>query len=99
MDALRLNVLLSHKNIHERWDHFFISNIMQEFVKHPDIFCYFSCDHLPIIVSLTKSVIKKRGRRLWKSNYSLLHEAKFIEEMKNHTTASLKNFDEENIRN
>ena len=46
-----------------------------------------------------KSFILSRGRGLWKFHCSLLHNAKFIEEMKNHVTDSLKNFDEENIRN
>ena len=33
------------------------------------------------------------------STVPYLHNAKFIEEMKNHITTSLENFDEENIRN
>ena len=80
-------------------DYFFISNILQESVKHTDILASLSSDHSPILVSLMKSVIPSRGGALWKFNCSLLHNAKFIEEVKNHITASLKNFYEENIRN
>ena len=43
--------------------------------------------------------IPSSGRGLWKFNCSLLHNAKFIEEMKNDTTAFLRKFDEGNIRN
>ena len=46
-----------------------------------------------------KSVIPSRGRGLLKLNCSLLNNAKFREEVKNHIAASLNNFDEENIRN
>ena len=68
-------------------------------MKHTDILASVSSDHSPILVSLMKSVIPSRGRGLWKLNCSLLNNAKFIEEMKNHIAASLNNFDEENIRN
>ena len=85
--------------IQRSWDYFFVSNILQEFLKHTDIFASLSSVHSPILVSLMKSFIPERGRRLWKFNCSLPHNVTFIEEMKNHLTASLKNFDEENIRN
>ena len=63
-------------------------------MKRTDTLASVSC-HLPILISLMKSVIPQRGRGLWKSDRSLLHNAKFIEEMKNHIVASLKNFDKE----
>ena len=68
-------------------------------MKHTDILASLSSDQLPILVSLMISVILSRIRGLWKFNCSLLYNAKFIEELKNHTTVSLKNFDEEHIRN
>ena len=85
--------------IQRRLDYFFISNILQESVRHTDILASLSSDHSPILVSLMKSVIPSRGRGLLKLNCSLLNNAKFIEEVKNHIAASLNNFDEENIRN
>ena len=97
---LNLKGKLLDKTILQRClDYFFISNILQEFVKHADIFVSPTSDHSPILVSLMKSFIPERGRRLWKFNCSLPHNVTFIEEMKNHVTASLKNFDEKNIRN
>ena len=78
-------------------DYFFISDILQEFVKHTDILASFFSDHSPILVSLMISVIPQSGGGLWKFNCSLLQNAKFIEEMKSHITTSIKNFDEENI--
>ena len=85
--------------IRSRLDNFFISNILQEFVKHTDILASLSSNLSPILVSLMKSVIPERGTGLCKFNYSLQHNAKIIEEMKIHITASLKNFNEQNIRN
>ena len=77
----------------------FVSNILQEFVKHTDTLASLFSDHSPILVSVMKSVIPQRGGGLWKFNCPFLQNAKFIEAMKNHITASVKNFDEENIRN
>ena len=68
-------------------------------MKHTDILASLSSDHSPILVSLMKSAIPQRGRELWKFDCSLLQNVKFIDKMKNHVTASLNNFDEENIRN
>ena len=96
---LNLKGKLLDKTILQRClDYFFISNILQEFVKHADIFVSPTSDHSPILVSLMESVIPERGRGLWKFNCSLLHNAKFIEEMKNYITASLSNFDTEKMR-
>ena len=85
--------------IQRRLDYFFVSNILQEFVKHADTLASLFSDHSPILVSVMKSVIPQRGRGLWKFNCPFLQNAKFIEAMKNHITASVKSFDEENIRN
>ena len=63
-------------------------------MQHTDILASLSSDQLPILVSLTESVVPSRISGLWKFNCFLLHNAKFKEEMKNHIAASLKNFDE-----
>ena len=69
-------------------------------MKHTHILASLSSDHSAILVSLMKSVVPQGGRGLWKFNCSLLHNAKFIEEMTNHITVFFKKmFDEENIRN
>ena len=68
-------------------DYFFISNILQEFVKHTDILASPSSNHSPILIFLMKSVIPQRGRGLWKFNCSLLCKIhRENEKMKNHTT-------------
>ena len=81
----KLNVLLLNA---EMFGLFFYTNILQESVKLTDILAPFSSDQIPILVSLTKSVILSRGRgcKIHRGN-------------ENHITAFLKNFDEENIRN
>ena len=80
-------------------DYFLISNILQVFVKYTDILISLSSDHSPILVSLMKSVFPQKGTGIWKFKCFLLYNAKFIGKMKNHLTGSLKNADEENVRN
>ena len=54
--------------IQRRLNYFFVSNILQEFVKHADTLASLFSDHSPILVSVMKSVIPQRGRGLWKFN-------------------------------
>ena len=74
--------------IQRRLDYFFVSNLLQESVKHTDILASLSSDHSPILISLMKCINPSRGRGLWKFNCSLLKNANFVEKMKNHISVS-----------
>ena len=103
LEIPRVSVLLLDKNIFPDYTEVFgLFFHFKYFARVCEIYW-----HLPFSFfwSFTSSslsyenVIPSSGRGLWKLNCSLPHNAKFIEEMKNHITASLKNLDEKNIRN
>ena len=51
--------------IQGRLDYFFVSNILQESIKNPDILASFATDHSPI-VNYSKTKEFRKGKGLWK---------------------------------
>ena len=100
LEIPRVSILLLDKNIFPDYTevfglffHFKYFARVCEIYWHPLFSFFWSFNSSSLSY---ENVIPSSGRRLWKSNCSL---PKFIEEMKNHITASLKNLDEKNIRN
>ena len=52
--------------IQGRLDYFFISSVLQEPVKTPDVLAVSSTDHSPIMFSLLSKFEGTRGKGLWK---------------------------------
>ena len=69
--------------IQRRLDYFFISNVLQESVKNPDVLAAFSTDHSPMMFSVFSKSEGKRGKDLWKHNNSLCEESLYIDSIKN----------------
>ena len=70
--------------IQRRLDYFFISKVLQESVKKPDVLTAFSIDHPPIIFSLFNISKGTKGKCLWKHNKFLCEQSKYINSMKKH---------------
>ena len=77
--------------IQRRLDYFFISNVLQESVKNPDVLAAFSTDHSPIIFSFFSKSEGKRGKGLWKHKNSLCEKTGYINSMIKETLENLKN--------
>ena len=99
LEIPRVSVLLLDKNIFPDYTevfglffHFKYFARVCEIYWHPLFSFFWSFNSSSLSY---ENVIPSSGRGLWKWNCSL---PKFIEEMKNHITASLKNLDEKNIR-
>ena len=76
------NILLV--NIQRKLDYFFISNVLQESVKTPDVLAAFSTDYLPIMISFFSKSKGKSGKGSWNHNNSLCEESKHNNSMKKH---------------
>ena len=83
--------------VQRRLDHFFVSNILQDFVKKTDVFASFATDLSTIFFSFGKGNDSLRGRGLWKFNNSLISDRKYIESMKKHICKTLCLLDNQHI--
>ena len=72
---------------------FSISNVLQEYLKKPNILPAFSTDHSPIMFSLFTISEETGGKGLWKHNNSSCEKSTYIHTMKKHisTLENLKN--------
>ena len=64
--------------IRRRLDYFFISKVLQEFVKNPDVLAAFSTDHSPITFAFSSKSEGTRSKDLWKHNNSLCENSTYI---------------------
>ena len=77
---------------------FFISNVLLESVKDPDVLAVLLTDHSPITFSLLfRKCDGARGKSLWKDNNSLCENSKYINTTKKHIISTLENLKNENI--
>ena len=83
--------------IQRRLDYFFISNVLQESVKNPDVLAAFLTDHSPIMFSLFSKSGGMRGKGLWKHNNSLYEKSTYINSMKKHVISTSENLKNESI--
>ena len=81
--------------IQRRLDYFFISNVLQESVKSPNVLAAFFNDHALIFSCFSKSE-GRRGKGLWKHNNSLCEKRTYINSIKKHIS-TLENCKNENI--
>ena len=59
-------------------DYFFISNVLQESLKNPNVLAAFSTDHSPIMFSLFSTSEETGGKCLWKHNNFLCDKSIYI---------------------
>ena len=75
---------------------FFISGVLQESVKNPDVLAAFLTGHSPIIFSVFNKSEGTRGKDLWKHKNSLCEKSTYINGMKKRIS-TLENLKNENI--
>ena len=66
-----------------RLDYIFISEHLLNYVDDSDILPSIQSDHSRILLSLKNGNEAKKGRGFWKFNSSLLHDANYVNELKN----------------
>ena len=84
--------------IQRRLDYFFVSNVLQERVKKPDILASFATDHSLILFSLNQMSEVSHGKGLWKFNKSLLLNKDYVEKIKEHILLTIKMLDNDDLR-
>ena len=83
--------------IQRRLNYFFISHVLPESVKNPDVLAVFSTDHSPIMFSLFSKSEGTKRKGLWKQHNYLFKKSIYINSMKKHIISTLENFKNENI--